>query len=141
MSTYLHVLQLQFQLPPLLLPLLLPGTHQLGEAVLLLRQALLSLVLPVNLANANRATPRTWRAQERWRAVALAVVVAVAISSVVVTVVVAVVGALVLSVAISVVVTGVEPDQRRVTHAADDVFHAGPLGAQVLVRQPVQVKG
>lgn len=62
--TNLHVLQLQFELPPLFLPLLLPGTHQLGEAVLLLWQALFSLILPVNLTDAGRAAPRARRAQE-----------------------------------------------------------------------------
>lgn len=142
-STNLHVLQLQLELPPLFLSLLLPRTHQLGEAVLLLWQALLSLILPVNLTSADRAAPRTRRAQEGRRAVAPPVVVAadvvaVAVSSVVIAAVAAV---LVLTVALLVVVAGVGSDQRRVTHAADDVLHAGALGAKVLVGQPVQVEG
>lgn len=142
-ATNLHVLQLQFELPSLFLSLLLPGTHQLGEAVLLLWQALLSLILPVNLTN---AAPRTWRAQERRWAVAPPVfvaadVVAVPVPSVVITAVAVVAAVLVFAVALLVVVAGTGPDQRRVTHAADYVFHAGALGAKVLVRQPVQVKG
>lgn len=111
-STNLHVLQLELELPSLLLSLLLPGTHQLGEAVLLLWQALLSLVLPVNLAYADHAAPRARRAQQGRRAVAPAVVVAagvvaVAVSPVVVTAVAAI---LAFSVAFLVVVA-VGPDQ------------------------------
>lgn len=112
-ATNLHVLQLQFELPPLFLSLFLPGTHQLGEAVLLLWQALLPLILPVNLTNANHAAPRTRRAQKGRRAIAPPVVmaadtVAVAVYSVVITAVAAV---LVIAVAFLVVVTGVGPDQ------------------------------
>lgn len=113
--------------------------------MLLLWQALLSFILPINLANADHATPRTWRAQEGRRAVAPAVVVAagvvtVAVSSLVITAAAVVAASLVFAVAFLAVVA-VGPDQWRVTHAADDVFHAGALGAEVLVRQPVQVEG
>lgn len=127
---------MQLELPPLLLPLLLPGTHQLGEAVLLLRQALLPFVLPVNLAAA--AAPRARGAQEGRRAVAPPVVVAAAVAPVVVAAAAAV---LVVAAAVLVVVAGVGPDQRRVAHAADDVLHPGPFGAEMLVRQSVQVEG
>lgn len=137
-ATNLHVLQLQFELPPLFLSLLLPRTHQLGEAVLLLRQALLSFVLPVNLPGADHSAPRTRRAEQRRRAVTPPVVVAAqavaaAVSSVVITAAAVAAVVLVLAVAFLVVVAGVGPDQRRVTHAADDVFYAGTLGAEVLV--------
>lgn len=114
--------------------------------MLLLWQALLSFILPVHLAGADHAAPRTRRAQEGRGAVAPPVVVAVdvvaaAVSPVVVAAAAVVAAALVLAVAVLVVVAGVGPDQRRVAHAADDVFHAGPLGAEVLVRQSVQVEG
>lgn len=114
--------------------------------MLLLWQALLSLILPVHLTNADRAAPRTRRAQEGGRAVAPPVVVAadvvaVAVSSVVIAAAAVVAAVLVLAVALLVVVAGVGSDQRRVAHAADDVLHAGALGAEVLVRQPVQVEG
>lgn len=143
-STNLHVLQLQFELPPLLLSLLLPGTHQLCEAVLLLWQALLSLILPVNLTNADHTTPRTRRAQEGRRAVAPAVVVAagvvaVAVSSVVIAAVAVVAAVLIFAVAVLVVVA-VGPDQWRVINAPNDVFHTGALGAKVLIGEPVQIE-
>lgn len=110
---------------------------------MLLWQALLPFVLPVNLPGADRSAPRTRRAEERRRAVAppavvAAEAVAVAVSSVVVAAAAVV---LVVAVAFLVVVAGVGPDQGRVTHAADDVLHAGALGAKVLVRQSVQVEG
>lgn len=41
----------------------------------------------------------------------------------------------------AVLVASAGPDQRRVAHAADDVLHPGSLGAEVLVRQAVQVEG
>lgn len=68
-------------------------------------------------------------------------VVAVAVPSVVIAAAAVVAAVLVLAVALLVVVAGVGSDQRRVAHAADDVLHAGALGAEVLVRQPVQVEG
>lgn len=110
---------------------------------MLLRQTLLSLILPVNLA--DHTAPRARGAQEGRRAVAPAVVVAagvvaVAVSSVVIAAVAVVAAILVFAVAFLVVVA-VGPDQWRVTHATDDVFHAGALGTKVLVRQPVQVEG
>ena len=67
--------------------------------------------------------------------VAGVVAVAAAIPSVIVAAV------LILTVAVLVVVASVGPDQWGVAHAADDVFHAGAFGTEVLVRQPVQVKG
>lgn len=113
---------------------------------MLLWQALLSFILPVNLTSADHAAPRPRRAEEGRRAVAPPVVVAVdavavAVSSVVVTAVAVVAAVLVLAVAFLVVVAGVGPHQWRVTHAADDVFYAGAFGAKVLVRQSVQVEG
>lgn len=110
--------------------------------MLLLWQTLLSLILPVNLTNADDTGPRTWRAQEGGRTVishvvVVAGVVAVAVSPVIITAVAVV---LILSVAFLVVVAGIGTDQRRVTHAADDVFHTGALGTKVLIRQPVQIK-
>ena len=146
-ATNLHVLQLQFELPSLFLSLLLPGTHQLGEAVLLLRQTLLSLILPVNLTGTNTDDhgAGAWGAHEGG-AVApdvavVADVVAAAVSPVIIAAVAVAAAVLVVAVAFLVVVAGVGPDQGRVTHAADDVFHAGAFGAEVLVRQPVQVEG
>ncbi len=68
-------------------------------------------------------------------------VVAVAVSSVVSTAIAVVAAVLILAVALLVVVACTGPDQWRVTHAADDVFHTGALGAKMLVRQPVQVEG
>lgn len=132
-ATNLHIFQLQFQLPSLFLSLLLPGTHQLGETMLLLWQSLLSLILTVNLTNADRTAPRPWRAQEGRRAVAPAVVVTAAAVVAVSVPSVVIAAALVLAVAFLVVVASIGPDQWRVTHAADDVFHAGTLGTKMLV--------
>lgn len=110
-ATNLHVFQLQFQLPSLLLSLLLPGTYQLGETVLLLWQALLSLILTVNLTSADHAAPRTWGAQEGGWAVAPAVVVVAAVVAVAVPSVVTA-AAFVLTAAFLVVVASVGSDQR-----------------------------
>lgn len=130
-ATNLHVLQLQLELPSFLLSLLLPGTHQLGEAVLLLWETLLPLILSVHLPNANHRAPRARRAQEGRRAVAAAAgVVAAAVSSVFTGVAAA---GLAVPVAFLVVVQSAGPHQRRVAHTADDVLHAGPLGTEVLV--------
>lgn len=112
--------------------------------MLLLRQALLSLILPVDFP--DHSTARTGRAQERRGAVAPAVAVAagavaVAVPSVVIAAAAVVAAVLIFAVAFLTVVAGVGSDQRRVTHAADDVLHAGALGSKVLVRQPVQVEG
>lgn len=112
--------------------------------MLLLWQALLSLILPVDLADSNHATPRARRAQQRRGAVAPAVTagaVAVAIASVVVTAVAVVAAVLIFAVALLVVVASIGSDQRRVAHATDDVFHTGALGTKVLVGQPVQFEG
>lgn len=72
--------------------------------------------------------------------VVAAVVVIVAVSSLVIATVAVVAAILIFAVAFLAVVA-VGPDQWRMAHAADDVFHAGALGAKVLVRQPVQVEG
>ena len=125
--------------------MLLPGTHQLGEAVLLLRQTLLPLILPVNLTDADGNGPGAWRAHEGGTVApdvaVVADVVAAAVSPVIIAAVAVAAAVLVVAVAFLVVVAGVGPDQGRVAHAADDVFHAGAFGAEVLVRQPVQVEG
>lgn len=39
-----------------------------------------------------------------------------------------------------VLVASAAPDQRRVAHAADDVFHSGTLGTEVFIGQTVQVE-
>lgn len=142
MSTDLHVLQLQFKLPSLLQPLLLPGTDQLGEAVLLLRQPLLPLVLPVNLPSVNQAAPGSWGAEDGGRAVAPPVVVAVAVPVVTPAAITATITTtLIVPVDFLSVIPGGGPDQRGVAHTPDDVLHPGPLGAKVFVGQSVQVEG
>lgn len=72
----------------------------------------------------------------------MVVVVAVAVHPGVIVTAAAVVAAVfIVPGAVLVVIACAGPHQRRVAHAANNVLHAGSLGAEVLIRESVQVKG
>lgn len=93
--------------------------------MLLLRQPLLPLVLPVNLAGVDPAAPGARGAQQGGGAVAAPALAA----------------ALVFTAAVLAEIAAARPHQRRVAHAADDVLHTRTFGTQVLVGESVQVEG